>query len=127
MRHAGVGAVAVTGTRAIARAIAVVAEERAATMGPQPLEWPRRVGAVLGSCRIDDESETGPLSIELAPIPVGAPLPDIAGHVIKPVAVGWERPDGSRPDEAVTGRVEAGELALPDVGEDAGVGRPFVA
>src|SRR4051812_13893769 len=28
-------------------------------------------------------------------IPVGGPLPDVAGHVVKPVTVGWERADRS--------------------------------
>jgi hypothetical protein len=59
--------------------------------------------------------------------PVGAPLPDVAGRVVQPVAVGREGIDGCRPHVAVVGRVLDGERALEDVAHRLAVGREVVA
>src|SRR6266567_9614710 len=54
-------------------------------------------------------------------IPIGAPLPDIACHIIKAVAVWRERGHWRGPSEAVFQGVLCREAALP------GVGFPFAA
>src|SRR6056297_3672200 len=47
--------------------------------------------------------------------PVNAPFPDIAGHIVEPVAVWRVSVDGRRPGIAVFGAVEVGKVALPYV------------
>src|SRR4029077_2099640 len=48
-------------------------------------------------------------------IPVGRPLPDIADHVVKPVAVRWIGPNRRRSLVSVAGGTLPGELSLPRV------------
>src|SRR4051794_22805252 len=48
---------------------------------------------------------------------VARPLPDVAGHVIQAVAVGWEGTDRRRAGVAVEHEILPGELALPAVGQ----------
>src|SRR5262249_46228194 len=48
-------------------------------------------------------------------VPVGAPLPDVAGHVVKPVAVRRVRCDRGRSGESVRRGIVFGELALKRV------------
>src|SRR6185503_12363737 len=49
-------------------------------------------------------------------IPIGAPFPDVAGHVVEAVAVGGEAGDGGDAGKAVFCIVVLGEIALPEVG-----------
>src|SRR3954467_6488494 len=60
-------------------------------------------------------------------IEVARPFPDIADHVMKPVAVGREGHDWRCALEAVLREVLARELALPDVGHVTAAGSQFVA
>src|SRR5262249_48197112 len=60
-------------------------------------------------------------------IPVGAPLPDVADHVVQAVGVGGERPDRGGALVAVLAAVLAGEAPLPDVGQPAAAGLQLVA
>ena len=52
---------------------------------------------------------------------VGAMFPDVSGHVVEAVGVGWVGFDGGGAGEAVFGGVVVGEFSGEDVGE------PFVA
>lgn len=60
-------------------------------------------------------------------VPIGAPFPDVAGHVVEPVAVGWEGCDGGAQDEAVGCEIVIGEFALPVVAGDFGLVEEVVA
>src|SRR5262249_38099524 len=60
-------------------------------------------------------------------IPIGAPLPDIARHVMKPIAVGWERANGGSRAEAVFRGVLVREAPLPDVGHPFAFGLQFIS
>ncbi len=59
--------------------------------------------------------------------PVARPLPDVAAHVVEPVAVRGEAADGRRALEAVLLQVLPGELALPGVRHRRAAGRVLVA
>src|SRR5205814_9451067 len=67
------------------------------------------------------------LLVGVVAIPVGAPLPDVAGHVVQAVAVGRERADRRRPLEAVLLGVVVGEFSLPGVGHVLAAGLELVA
>src|SRR5215510_13223916 len=51
------------------------------------------------------------------PIPIARPLPDVADHVVEPVAVGFEAADRRSPGVAVLVGVVDGEDALPGIGD----------
>src|SRR5262245_11525934 len=55
------------------------------------------------------------------PIPIGTPLPDVAGCVVQTIAIGRDGADRCRCAVAVFRGVLAGESSLPDVGH------PFAA
>ena len=59
--------------------------------------------------------------------PVARPLPDVAAHVVEPVAVRGEAADGRSALEAVLLHVLPGELALPDVRHRRAAGRVLIA
>src|SRR5215831_7590408 len=52
----------------------------------------------------------------LRAIPVGGPLPDVANHVVEPVAVRWIRRDGRSARITVSARVLVWKIPLPGVG-----------
>src|SRR5262249_49974285 len=112
--HAGVGAASVPGARAVARTIAVVAQERAAFLDTLRHERPGRVDGPVRPGRVDCEP-AGARAIQIALVPVRAPLPDVAGHVVEAVTVRRERLDRGGALVAVLDRVAVGKLALPDV------------
>src|SRR5262245_55371253 len=87
--HPRVRAAPVAGARAVAGAVAVVAQERAALLDALRHERPGRVNRAVRSRRIDREP-AGALAIQVALVPVGAPFPDVAGHVVEAAAVGRE-------------------------------------
>src|SRR5262245_8997854 len=96
-------------------------------MDAQPLEGARRVGAAFGPGRIHDRAVPGTTAMEVALEPVGAPLPDVPGHIIEAVPVGRERADRGGPHMAVGGGVGVGKLTLPDIGAVPVAGRRLVA
>src|SRR5262245_52433736 len=114
------------GAWTIARTVAVVAQERTALLHPLWREWPGGVVGTKGAGRVVGH-HTGASAIQLSIVPVGTPLPDVAGHVIEPIAVGRERLHRRRPLVAVLGSVLVRELALPEVGERLLVGWLVVA
>src|SRR5215475_9503773 len=64
------------------------------------------------------------------PVPIAGPLPDIADHVVEPVAVWLETADRRGPAIAVLVRVVDGEDALPGIGDRLALGieraRPII-
>ena len=82
----------------VAAAVRVVAEVRAAAHDPVACQ-------TRGPCGIVRSIALRGSRVE----PVGAPLPDVAGHVVEAVAVGRERVDRSGAVEAVRGGVLARE------------------
>ena len=114
MRAAAVGRRTLPGTRAVARAIAVVAQEGAAALhapllAVQRLGWSRGVG--------DPQADAGGVGIGV--VPVGDPFPDIAGHVVQAIRVGFEAAHRRRAGIAIGSGVAGWEDTLPDVGEPA--------
>src|SRR5262249_14322571 len=124
--HAGVGAASVPGARAVARTIAVVAQERAAFLDTLRHERPGRVDGPVRPGRVDCEP-AGARAIQIALVPVRAPLPDVAGHVVEAVTVRRERLDRGGALVAVLDRVAVGKLALPDVALRPRLGERLVA
>src|SRR6202008_390535 len=61
------------------------------------------------------------------PEPVGSPLPDVADHVIQPIAVRRIRPDGRGTRVAIGASIFVRELALPGVGHVALLRRELTA
>src|SRR5204862_4092228 len=70
-------------------------------------------------------------ALDVARVPyrevVGRPLPDVAGHVVKPVAVRRERPDRRGAFVPVELQVLPGKLALPGVRHRLSAGEVLVA
>src|SRR5262249_12589955 len=92
-----------------------MAQERTALLTAQ-----RRIGlpgivAVLRARRVDDQFLAGSLTVQVDLIPVAAPLPDVAGHVVQAVAVGREGLHRRGALVAVPGGVLPRELPLPAV------------
>src|ERR1051325_844714 len=80
----------------------------------RPGGWPNRV---IAPC---------PLIVVIS-IPVCAPLPDVASHVVNPVAVRLKTLDRRATDETILARVVFGELSLPPVGDRSAQGAQVVA
>src|SRR5271170_1470019 len=59
-----------------------------------------------------DTSLIGELRIIVRPIPVGGPLPDVAGHVIKTVAISGIRRDWANADLAIRARIFVWKMSL---------------
>src|SRR5207244_7763123 len=113
--HTRVRAAAVAGAGPVTRAIAVVAEEGPAALHALGHEWPGRVDRALRSGWVDRHPLAGAPPIRLPIIPVGAPLPHVAGHVVEPVPVWRVRFYRRRPFEAVLHGVLVRKRALPNV------------
>ena len=60
-------------------------------------------------------------------IPIAGPLPDIADHVVQPVAVRRKRRHRRRALKAVAAKILARKFALPGIGHVLAVGRELVA
>ncbi len=132
MTHTGVDHLGAAGSRAIAPAVVVGAEERTALdhlarhteLRLVPVEARRDVGAP----RVGGHTarRVGVVGMP-GGVPVGGPLPDVAGHVEQPEVVGRERTDGSGAGEPVGLRVAPREITLPEVRQVAPVGHGVVA
>src|SRR5262249_15573254 len=94
---------------------AVIAQERAAALYALRHEWPSRVDRALRPRWIDGHALACPAPVRLPVIPIGAPLPHIAGHVVEAVPVWRVRFHRRRPLVAVLHGVLVGNRALPDV------------
>src|SRR5438105_2788127 len=87
VRHAGIRAAPVAGARPVAGTVTVVAQERTALLHPLWCERPRLVQAHFRAGRVVDHRVAGPVAVEVALVPVAAPLPDVTGHIVQPMAV----------------------------------------
>src|SRR5262249_12971645 len=58
----------------------------------------------------------GLLNLLVLLIPVSGPLPNVAGHVVEPVAVRWKRSHRRRSLETILFEILPGKFALPGVG-----------
>src|SRR5262245_29615779 len=105
VRHAGVRRTPVAGAGPVARAVAVVAQERAALLDPQRGVGLAGVETLLRAGGVDNDSLAGPLAVQVHLVPVTAPLPDVAGHVVEAVAVRREGLDRRGAHVAVGGGV----------------------
>ena len=63
----------------------------------------------------------------LRSIPIGGPLPDVADHVVKAIAVRWKSADRRRALVAVVFQIFVREFALPGIGHVFAVRREFIA
>src|SRR6185295_16811581 len=99
------------------RAISVVAEKRTAALDPLGRERLMLGVALLWPRWVIDDSIARATAIQVAVVPVGAPFPDVAGHVEQTKSVCGKPPDGSGPCEAVGGIILVREGALPDIGK----------
>ena len=109
--HAGVGSASNAGAGAVVETVSGAAEEGAAALDAlgwmlPRLETERRPGGV------DGRASAGALGVGGGTIPVGAPLPDVAGHVVKAIAVGRERFHRRSAGVAVAEGVLVGEASL---------------
>lgn len=64
---------------------------------------------------VRDTAGVGERLIVIRPIPIAAPLPDVAGHVVKTVAVGRKRTDRRRADKAIFKAISLWEMSLKRV------------
>jgi hypothetical protein len=69
----------------------------------------------LGPGRIVTSGSSGLLGVNVWSIGISHPIPDVAAHIVKPVAVGRETPNRRPAGEAIFRSVVVGELAGPRV------------
>ena len=75
----------------IAGAVLIGAEKRAAAVDALFNAGFVRVVRIVRPMRIlGDTARRRKLFVVIGPVPIAAPLPDIAGHVIQPIAVLWK-------------------------------------
>src|SRR5262249_20321018 len=86
-----------------------------------------RIETLLRAGRVDDDTPTRAAGIRIGEIPVGAPLPDIAGHVVQTVAISRERFDWRRARVAVFCRVVVPGVALEGIALRMLVGERLIA
>src|SRR5262245_32154025 len=114
--HRGVDHLGLPGGRTVAQAVVGCAEmgtalDELAGNSELRLVW---VVALLGGedARVDGRAATGlhVLVGVAGNVPVRGPLPDVAGHVMEPISVRWERADWRRAFVAVGEQVLPGEF-----------------
>src|SRR3954451_7540108 len=109
------------GRRPVAQAVRRRAQVRAALDHPAGVLAPRRrAGGAAAACGL------GRFAPGVRP-PTPGPLPDVAGDVVEPVAVGGEPLDRRRALEAVRAEFLPGEAAEPAVGHHPTAGLRVVA
>ena len=74
-----------------------------------------------------DARRRGQRGVVVGPIPVAHPLPDVAAHVVEPIAVGRELGHRGDAREAIGGAVLVGEVSLVGVGHPLAVAPERVA
>src|SRR5215813_13816339 len=87
MRHARVRAASMPRAGPIARAVAVIAQERSTLLHAALFERMLRIHRPLRSRRVVDHPFAHPTLVQIALIPIAAPFPDIAGHVVETIAI----------------------------------------
>src|SRR5260370_21737901 len=86
------------------------------------IEW--RVRSFGIDCQATRFAE---LRIIVGPVPIAAPFPNVAGHVVKTVAIGGKFRDRRDPGKTIFASVFHWEFALPGVGHPFSSGTKFVA
>jgi hypothetical protein len=100
--------------RHVAATVLVAAQKRPAALDLlRPNLRLQRIEAVLPAR--PDRVGGGTVQVITRMVPVGAPFPDIAGHIVQSESIGGEGADRSGADEAVGRGVLVGEVPLPDV------------
>src|SRR5262249_30357917 len=90
VRHAGVRAASVAGAGSVTGAITIATEEGTSFLSPQRSVRLAGIEAPGRACGVDDHPFAGSLAVQVDLVPVAAPLPDVASHVVQAVAVGRE-------------------------------------
>src|SRR5262249_18299854 len=112
----------------IPRAVLIGAQIRSAAHDPLGCYGLLRVVAVARTLRVVRErTRLRQQGVIIRPVPVGAPLPDVATHVVEPKPVWWKRRHRRYPDVAVLAAIFRRELSLPCVGDGPAVRGQFVA
>ena len=116
VRHPGVRRRAAPGRWAVTFAVTDVAEKRAAfgdTLLLLRINW---IPASRWASRVVTRWFTGALHEGVRAVPIAAPLPDIADHVVKLVAVWRKRFNRGCSCKAVSSGVAIREISLPGIG-----------
>jgi hypothetical protein len=108
VRHPGVGSRTAAGGGAVALAVGGVAEERTAPRHALGTVRVVRVPALGRSKRIGRDVPASILRVRIGSVPVGAPLPDVAGRVVQTEAVRGKRPLEARAEIPVSQVVRSG-------------------
>src|SRR5271170_1326683 len=112
----------------VARAVLVGAEKRPATMHFLLLAGFGRIERSVRTLRIARHiTRLGQLVVVVGPIPIGSPLPDISGHVIKAVLIRRKLGDRRQAGEAIRARIFVGEMPLKRIGHPLSVWLEFFA
>src|SRR5215470_2080819 len=112
----------------IPRAVLIGTQVRSAAHDPLGRSGLLRVVAVARTLRVVRErTRLRQHGVIIRPVPVGAPLPDVATHVVEPEPVWWKRRYWRRPGVAVLAAIFHRELPLPGVGDGSAARGQFVA
>src|SRR5690606_21395888 len=76
----------------------------------------QRVMTPLGTGRVACHTGSRSRLIGCPVVPVAAPLPDVSGHVVQPIAVQWIRSDGGCAEEPIRFRIATRKLSGPEIG-----------
>src|SRR5262249_30176288 len=106
----------------VARAELVAAQERTAALHALHHAGLLGIETISRSLRV----APGAAAVGVVAVPVSAPLPDVAGHVVEAKIVGRVAGDRRRPFPAVLLGVLGGEAPLPGVGHPLPAGAEFV-
>src|ERR1700757_1419504 len=95
----------------VARAVLIRAQKRTPAVDLFLFGRFRGIEGSFRAFRIARHSANlGELSVVVRAIPVGGPLPNVPGHVIKPVTIGQEVADGGDANETVSAGILNGEM-----------------
>jgi hypothetical protein len=116
MGRTGIGRRSSTRARAITLAVVRVAKERTAfdsALGSVRIAW---IIALSRSTRVATNVFAGGLDVAIGPIPVTAPLPNVASHVVQAVAIGREGAHRRSSYKSIFATVSNRKYSLPGIG-----------
>src|SRR5215469_1269667 len=112
----------------VAGTILLIAKKRAAAMNAFLFVRLRRIGRRIWSLWITrDSAFVCKRLVIVRAIPVTAPFPHVAGHVINTVPIWWKRFHGRNPGVTVFASIFHWKFPLPGVGHPFAAGAKFVA